>query len=54
MPCPPVDGEYTIALINYTIYLILNDMYDNCYDFNMDGELDISDVNVVIDIILSN
>ena len=46
------DGEITIATINYLINLILNDMYDNCYDVNMDGELNIADINGVIDYIL--
>ena len=46
------DGEVTIAVINHLIELILNDMYDNCYDVNMDGELNIADINGVIDYIL--
>ena len=52
-PCgPAADGEINIGDINYLIWLIFNDMYDNCYDANSDGELNIADINVLINIIL--
>ncbi|MBO4803990.1 MAG: hypothetical protein J5503_05525, partial [Muribaculaceae bacterium] len=49
-PCFP--GEITIAHVNCLIDLILNDMYDDCYDLNGDGELTIADVNILIAYIL--
>ena len=48
-PCFP---EINIATVNYCIYLILNDMYDDCYDVNKDDEVNIADVNALIDIII--
>ena len=52
-PCGPgVDGEINIGDINHLIWLIFNDMYDNCYDANDDGEINIADINVLIEIIL--
>ncbi len=52
-PCGPAsDGELTISDVNYMIGLILDEMYDDCYDINSDGELNIADVNVLIDLIL--
>lgn len=52
IPCDPGDYEINIADVNYLIYLIIEQMYDNCYDVNGDGELTIADVNALIDIIL--
>ena len=52
--CGPGDGEINIADVNYLIHLIINDMYDNCYDVNEDGELNIADVNTLIDLILTD
>ena len=53
LPCGPgVDGEINIGDINHLIWLIFNDMYDNCYDVNDDGEINIADINVLINIIL--
>ena len=52
IPCDYGDGELTIADVNYTIYLIINDMYDDCYDVNMDNELTIADINALIYLIL--
>ena len=51
-PCGIEDREINVGIINYIIYLILNDMYDNCYDINMDGEINIADVNFVLDYIM--
>ena len=53
-PCtgPITDGELNIADINYVIFLMIEGMYDNCYDANGDGELTIADVNAMIDLIL--
>ena len=53
-PCtgPIVDYELNIADINYLIFLMIEGMYDNCYDANGDGELTIADVNAMIDLIL--
>ena len=53
-PCDPGDGENNIGDINHLIWLIFNDMYDNCYDVNGDGEINIADINVLINIILAN
>lgn len=52
--CGPGDGEVNIADLNYLIDLILNEMYDNCYDVNEDGELNVADVNALIDYILTH
>ena len=54
IPCPGRDGEINIRDVNCIIYLILNDMYDDCYDVNFDGELDIADLNFLIDYILEH
>lgn len=51
-PCFP--GEITIAVVNYLIDLIFNDMYDDCYDINEDGELTVADVNGFIHYILTH
>lgn len=51
-PCIDEDGEINIGDLNYLISLILNEMYDNCYDVNEDGELGIADINALIDLIL--
>lgn len=52
LPCDD-DGEINIADVNCMIDLLLNGMYDNCYDINADGELSIADVNLLINYILS-
>ena len=52
-PCVLIDGEANIADINHLIDLIINDMYDNCYDVNEDNELNVADINALIDIILT-
>ena len=49
---PGDDGEINIGDLNYLIHLILENMYDDCYDINEDGELNIGDVNALINIIL--
>ena len=49
-PCFP-DG-FNIATLNSLIDLILNDMYDDCYDVNDDGELTVADFNIMIALIL--
>lgn len=46
------DGEINIVDLNHLIYLILENMYDDCYDINEDGELNIGDINALINIIL--
>ena len=53
-PCdgPIMDGELNIADIDYLIFLIIEGMYDSCYDVNLDYELTVADVNVIIDAIL--
>ena len=53
-PLDPCFPEINISHVNYCIYLILNDMYDNCYDVNKDDEVNIADVNALIDLILKN
>ena len=50
-PCLP---DPSIADVNYLIHLILEDMYDDCYDVNDDGELTVADVNALIDFILEH
>ena len=51
--CGPGDGELDLGDLNYLIDLVLNEMYDNCYDVNGDGELNLADVNALIHLILS-
>ena len=53
VPCGPgADGEINIGDLNYLIHLILNHMYDSCWDVDQDGELTIADINALINIIL--
>ena len=49
-PCPFL--EVNIAVLNSMIDLILKGMYDDCYDLNDDGELNIADVNAIVDCII--
>ena len=51
-PCLPPGEEPNISHVNHLIYLILENMYDDCYDINKDDELNIGDVNALINIIL--
>ena len=51
-PCELGQEDLTISVLINVVDLILNDMYDNCYDVNMDSELNIADVNFVIDYLL--
>ena len=51
-PCLPPGEEPNISHVNHLIYLILENMYDNCYDINEDGELNIGDLNALVNIIL--
>ena len=50
LPCG--NEDITIATINQVIDLIINGMYDTCYDINRDDEINIADINALIDIIL--
>ena len=54
IPCPGRDGEINMGDVNCMIYLMLNNMYDDCYDVNFDGELNIADLNFLIDYILEH
>ena len=51
-PCLPPGEEPNISHVNHLIYLILENMYDDCYDINKDDELNIGDINALINIIL--
>ena len=54
VPCPGRDGSIDISDINYLIFLILNNMYDDCYDVTFDGELNIADINFLVDYIIDH
>lgn len=50
--CGYNDEDFNVADVNFLIDLVLEEMYDNCYDFNDDGELTVADINELIHIIL--
>ena len=51
-PLPIVDSGAWPESLAGGQFAVINEMYDNCYDVNEDGELGIADINALIDLIL--